>query len=77
MENKTLANCRETSRLLKACIDDINLLWLQIVYVPKILKKGYTYLYLATKTGQKDMFELIIEIEEVNKSEDPLFQAGG
>ena len=74
LDNKTLGNCRETSKSWMTCINDNNLSWLRIVNAPKLLRNGDTYLHLATKIGQKDLFELILEIEEVKNPKNNIGQ---
>ena len=46
-------------------IDDTNLSWIQAVNIPKILQNGDTYLHVAAKFGNPEIFEMILETEEV------------
>ena len=63
LDNKSLTNCREVSKSWKEYIDNKNLSWIRIVHIPKILQNGEDYLHLAAKTGQSDMFDLILASE--------------
>ena len=63
LDNEGLAKSREVARSLQTFIDAKMYFWLHIVKIPTILKEGNTYLHLAAKHGQIDMFKVIIESE--------------
>ena len=60
LDNKGLAKCRELTRSLQIFIDTKMYPWLRIVKIPSILNKGNTYLHLAAKHSQIDMFKVIL-----------------
>ena len=61
LDNKSLKNCRETSKSWKKCIDSKNLLLVQFTNIPTILHKQDSYLNQAARSGQWDVFEIIFE----------------
>ena len=63
LDNKSLVKSREVSRIWQTFIDQINYPWVRIVKIPTILNRGNTYLHLAAKHGQIDMFEVILNGE--------------
>ena len=65
LDIKSLGNCKRVSKSWKNCIDRRNLVWIQVVSIPKILKNGDTYLHIAAKTGQTEMFFSILEDQEM------------
>ena len=72
LDNMSLVTCREISKQWKTSIDDYNLLWLRIINVPSILQNGDTYLHLAAKTGQQEIFEFLLETEETKNPKNHL-----
>ena len=60
LDKKSLTNCSKVSKSWKNCIDGKKLLWIQIVNIPTILKDVDTYLHVAAKTGQLQIFEMIL-----------------
>ena len=46
-------------------MDDKNMSWVRIINIPRILQNGDSYLHLAAKTGQTEMFEMISAQETV------------
>ena len=67
LTNEGLAKSREVERLWQKFIDEKNYLWLRIVNIPTILQEGNSYMHLAARYGQMDMFEMIL-CEEDNKN---------
>ena len=65
MDTKSLTNGREVSKSWQEYIDNKNMSWIRILNIPKILQNGDTYLHLAAKTGQLEMFEIIFASETV------------
>ena len=64
LDNRSLVNCREVTSSWQKFIDCKNLPWIQIVNIPKILKKKDTYWHVASKTGQIIILDMIFEIEQ-------------
>ena len=62
LDDKGLAKSKEIARLWQKCIDTRMYPWLRTVQIPTILKEGDTYLHLAAKYGQIDMFKVILDI---------------
>ena len=60
LDNKSLTKCREVSKMWKDFIDDRNYSWIRIIKIPTILQNENTYLHTAAKSGQIEMFEMII-----------------
>ena len=52
----------------------MNLTWIQAVNIPKILQNGDTYLHVAAKYGKPEMFEMILETEEVKNPKNDLVE---
>ena len=67
LDNNSLKNCREVTKLWQKYIDSKDLSWIRIINIPKILINKDTYLHTAAKTGQSEIFETIIR-EEENKN---------
>jgi ankyrin repeat protein len=63
LDNKDLAKSREITRLWQKCIDTRMYSWLRTVQIPTVLNEGNTYLHLAAKYGQIDLFKVILDIE--------------
>ena len=61
LTNEGLAKSREVERLWQKFIDEKNYLWLRIVNIPTILQEGNSYMHLAARYGQMDMFEMILK----------------
>ena len=64
LDSKNLVNCREVAKSWQEHIDNKKLNWIQIVEIPTVLQYEDTYLHVAAKTGQTEMFEMILENEE-------------
>ena len=43
----------------------MNISWIQAVNIPKTLQNGDTYLHVAAKHGKYEIFEMILDSEEV------------
>ena len=67
LDNESLAKSREVDKLWRKFIDERNYPWLRIVNIPTILQDQDTYMHLAAKCGQTDMFEIILD-EKDNKN---------
>ena len=64
LDNESLVKSRKVGRMWQKFIDQTKLYpWIHIVKIPTILKGGDTYLHLAAKYNQIDMFEMIIDDE--------------
>lgn len=63
LDNEGLAKSREVTRLLQTFIDTKIYPWLRIVKIPTVLNEGNTYLHLAAKHGQIDLFKVILDRE--------------
>jgi len=63
LDNKSLTRCRGVCKKWQQFIDERKMPWIRIVNFPSILKDGNTYLHLAAKTGQTEMFETILNTE--------------
>ena len=63
LDNEGLARSREVARTWQKIIDRKMYPWLRIVNIPTILKNGNTYLHIAAKHGQIDMFKGILDSE--------------
>ena len=64
--NNGLVKSREVTRTWLDFIDEENNLvypWLRIVEIPTILATSITYLHVAARHGQTDMFKTILEKE--------------
>ena len=70
LDDKSLSNCREVAKQWQKCIDRKASSWIRIVKIPKIPKNGDTYLHVAAKTGQAEIFNLILENEDIKESND-------
>ena len=55
----------KTKLLFLFLTDDMNLSWIQAVNIPKTLQNGDTYLHVAAKHGKYEIFEMILDSEEV------------
>ena len=64
LDSKNLVNCREVAKSWQDHIDNQNLTWIRIVEIPTVLQHEDTYLHVAAKTGQTEIFEMILEEEE-------------
>ena len=60
LDNEGLAKSREVTKTWQKFIDRKMYPWLRIVNIPTILSNGNTYLHLAAKHGQIDMFKVLI-----------------
>ena len=60
LDNESLTKCREVSRIWKKVIDEKKIPWIRIIDLPKVNLYGNTYLHIAAKNGQTDMFEEIL-----------------
>ena len=72
LDDKGLLKSREAARLWQEFIDAQQYPWLRIVNIPTILNLGYlcnTYMHLAAKKGQIEMFKVILDSETDNNSE--------
>ena len=63
LDNEGFAKSREVARSLQTFIDTKMYSWLRIVKIPTILNSRNTYLHLAAKHGQIDMFKVILARE--------------
>ena len=70
MDNKCLTNCREVSKSWMNFIDERSFSWIRILSFPKVLRNGDTYLYLAARTGQTDIFKEIMTQEGYTNAKD-------
>ena len=66
LNNEGLYKCREVTTSWKYIIDGKNYPWLRIVDIPRMLKKGNTYLHLAAESGHIEAFKEALK-EKVNK----------
>ena len=71
LDNKSLTTCRLVEKSWKTFIDERNYPWIRIVELPKIPNRGNTFLHLAAKAGQIEMFEEIFsESDDKNPAND-------
>ena len=56
LDNKSVKNCGEVAKVWQKCIDKKKLSWIQIVSMPRILKKEDTYFYVAAKSRQLNLY---------------------
>ena len=68
VDDKGLAKSREIARSWQNFVDGKKYPWLRIVNIPTILKQLDTYLQIAAKCGQVNMFKVIIESEDDKNS---------
>ena len=61
LDKRSLSNCREVGKTWKNTIDSKNLSWILIIEVPSIQKYKNTYLHIAVKTRQLEVFEKMME----------------
>ena len=64
LDNKSLSNCREVTKSWMRFIDNKNYSWIKIVDIPTTLKSRNTYLHVAAKYGQTEMFSFIFDNAE-------------
>ena len=69
LDNERLKNCKKVSKSWLKSIDDRYHTWICIINIPKIVLDTDTYLHLASKRGQRKMFEMIFEQEDVKNPE--------
>ena len=69
LDSKSIRNCREVAKSWQKHIDEKNLPWLRVINVPAVPQNGDTYLHVAAKYGQTEMFEILLENEEVKNPE--------
>jgi len=67
LDNSSLSNCRLVNKALLEFINQRNYVWIRIVNIPTVLKNGNSYLHVAAKSGQTQMFEIIAN-ERANKN---------
>ena len=61
LDNKSLANCREVAKSWQECIDIKKLSWNRIITLPRILAIEDTYLQVAAKHGQIEVYKKTFE----------------
>ena len=64
LDDENLVKCREIATSWKDIIDERNYLWLRVVNIPRILKRGNTYLHWAAAAGQIEAFKIALNEEE-------------
>jgi hypothetical protein len=64
LDSKSLFKCKEVARSWQNIIDGKNYPWLRIVNIPTMLKEKHSYLHLAAKTGQIEVFQTALNQEE-------------
>ena len=62
LDDEILGSSREVTKSWKDFIDATNLKWIQIVKIPKMMKKGDKYLHLAARTGESKLLEMILQM---------------
>ena len=60
LSDKSLTKCRAVGKLWQTFIDENSLPWIRINKFPSILTKGNTYLHVASKSGQIEIFKMIV-----------------
>ena len=70
VDDKSLTNCREVSKTWMEFVDERNRCCTRILNIPKVPRYEETYLLLAAKTGQTEIFREIIEQEEDTNCKD-------
>ena len=65
LDNKSLMSCREVSKSWQESIDQKKISWIRLVNMPTILNSGNRYLHLTAKIGQIELFNNILESEEI------------
>ena len=74
LDIKSLKDCREVTKSWQKSINRKNLIWLQNINIPSILRKGNTYLHIAAKTGHHEIFEIVFDNEVAKNPENPIFE---
>ena len=69
MDKKCLQKCREVTKSWQECIDEMNLLRIHFISVPKILKYGNTYLHVAAKNGHSNIFKILFKTDKIQNPE--------
>ena len=67
LDCKSLRNVRGVAKSWRKSIDSNNLLLIQFIKIPIILQKQDSYLHQAVRKGQSDIFEIILEREEIRR----------
>ena len=67
LDYQSLRNVRGAAKSWRKSIDSNNLLLIQFIKIPIILHKQDSYLHQAVRKGQSDVFEIILEREEIRK----------
>ena len=79
LDSRSIKNSRQVAKLWKNCIDDKNISWIRILKIPNInIPKSpgsrETCLHVVAKTGQSEIFEMLLEHEEVKNPKNFLDQ---
>ena len=74
LDNRSLTKCREVKKSWRKFIDERRYPWIRIVDIPTKLQEPITYLDLAAKTGQIEIFYLIMGKEDAKNQNNEMFQ---
>ena len=64
LDYASLKNCKKAAKSWKNSIQNKNLIFLQNINVPKVLKNGNTSLHIAAKMGNTEIFKKCFDIED-------------